>query len=320
MTEPTPTDRPRRRWGRYFAATFGLLFALTLVRLVYPTIRQHQIITQLKERGFTFQRQVFRNHQSASWTTQKWIPQKWRDAYGQQIRVAHETGVFTPDDFASLNELVSLDEEGFHSPPRCWLSFVMRNIKDRDLAPCRWQQRLEHLYLSSKEFSDDGMYHLRGAVHLSSLSLDAPKVGDRGLAHLSRMNALKRLHLNGQSITDAGLVHLKGMTQLQTLQLTSTRISGAGLMHLTGLWRLERLDLSNSPITDQGIVHITKLRNLRWLSLSGSRITNAGIGDGVNLPPHLFFLGMERTQVTESQIKSLRRSRWPLRVSSLFSE
>ena len=121
--------------------------------------------------------------------------------------------------------------------------------------------------LTSAEFTDAGLEHLKGLTQLQSLNLMSTKVTDAGLEHLKGLTQLRSLDLGNTKVTDAGLEHLKGLTQLQTLDLGNTKVTDAGLEHLKGLTQLQSLDLGNTEVTDAGLEHLKGLTQLRSLDL-----------------------------------------------------
>lgn len=312
MNEPVTAERTRRHWGWWLATILCVTAILTGLRLVYPTIRQQQLIRQLTAKGFTFSTVNVVGSSSYHWRM-SWVPVKWRSRGPIEINVSNPRGICTVEDTAALNELVSLDDEGWHSPPRCWFNFSLHNITDGDLAQLPQRIRLIHLTATGQHITDDGIAHLRRAIYLSKLTLHTEHIGDRGLAHLAGMKEMVALRLNSPFITDAGLNHLKGLSKLRFLRLSGTQISDAGLIHLAGLTSLEHLDLSDSHITDAGLVQLSKLPRLRKLVLNGTQITDAGLPHARSLPPKLTELVLQRTKITYECKLNLWNSKHSLR-------
>ncbi len=297
-----PVERPRRRWGWWLAGLIFLLVIFTAGRLIYPKYRQQQLITQLKERGFTVATRQITGDWRAVWVSHPRLPHWLRTAYRREFVVSNPPGICNDQDFQLLTELVSWDEEWFHSPSRSWMSLNLSNATDHDLG---WlQPRVQYLVASGTEITDDGLAPFRRTPHLNYLSLDARQIGDRGLAHLAGLKDLVELRLNGQHITDAGLVHLAGLTNLRTLRLIGTRVTGTGLGHLAALTLLEELDLTNSNLTGAGIEQLAKGFSLSRLILNGNPITDDGLTSLSKLPM-LRSLHLRKTRVTDAGLETL---------------
>ncbi len=306
MTVDIPVERPRRHWGWWLLGLVFILAVFTAGRLVYPKFRQQQLIKQLKASGFTFNPRGIRGDWREAWVQHPWLPQSLRNAYKQELVVSNPPGKCGAEDFALLTELVTLDEEWFHSPSRCWMSLYIRDLTDRDLI---WlQPRVQHLRGSGAEITDDGMAPFQRTPHLETLSLDAKQIGDRGLVHLSGLKSLVRLSLNGQHITDTGLVHLAGLTQLEALRLEGTRVTDAGLVHLTRLSKLRDLELTNSQVTGSGLDQLIKLPELGPLILNGNPIVDASLVHFRRFPA-LWQLQLRNTKISDLGVPDLRQNR-----------
>ncbi len=302
MSAKIPEEQPRRRWGWWLAGFVLFVVIFTAGRLVYPTFRQKQLISQLKERGFTFtQRQIMVDWREA-WVNQRWLPQWLRTAYRHEIVVGNPRNACTPEEFLLLTELVSWDEEWFHSPSRSWLSLNLQGATDGDL---NWlQPRVQYLIASGSDITDEGMKSFQRTPHLTVLSLNARQISDRGLAHLAGLKGLVHLHLNGKGITDASMVHLAGLTNLRTLRLAGTQVTDAGLQQLVGLTDLEQLDLTNSQVSLAGLEKMTQRFWLRDLNLTGNPVLAAGLFQLEKFPV-LNRLDLSQTYVTDSGLGAL---------------
>jgi hypothetical protein len=214
-------------------------------------------------------------------------------------------------------------------------------LTDQKLIALKRTPHLTELNLNSDQIGDDGLSHLVALKDLVRVNINGRRITDAGLAHLSGLKMIRYLGLSGTQITDAGLVHLAGLKELQHLDLSGAQITGSGLSHLTRLNQLRtiilnknplqdsglkllqllrnlnRLDLRDTPVTDVGLTILTEFKRLMTLDLSGTQITNAGIPDGNSLPPQLFELKVERTQITSEHILSLQKSNQALSNSPL---
>ncbi|MDB5335039.1 MAG: hypothetical protein JWN70_658 [Planctomycetaceae bacterium] len=302
MSTKISVEPPRRRWGWWLAGFVLFVVIFTAGRLVYPTFRQRQLITQLKERGFTFTKRQIVGDWREAWVNHRWLPHWLRNAYRQEIVVGNPRNACTSAEFTLLTELVSWDEEWFHSPSRSWFSLNLRDATDSDL---KWlQPRVQYLIASGSEITDEGMSSFQRTPHLSVLSLDAKQIGDRELAHLAGLKRLVHLHLNGQHITDAGMVHLAGLTKLRTLRLAGTQVTDAGLQQLVVLTDLEQLDLTNSQVSLAGLEKMTQQFRLISLNLIGNPVLAAGLFQ-LEKFPNLGRFDLSRTYVTDSGLGAL---------------
>jgi hypothetical protein len=181
------------------------------------------------------------------------------------------------------------------------------DFTDQSLTHIRELKELEFLGLDSTQVTDAGLAHLTGLANLKVLDLSDTQVSDAGLVHLTGLISLKVIYLRNTPITDAGLAHLKELKHLEVLELARTRVTDAGLRHLKGLTRLKRLDLRGLPVTDAGVASLQGLTNLERLMLGDTRITDAGLVPLQSLTTlqHLDLFGAE---VTEAGLAPLQQS------------
>ncbi|MSR60425.1 MAG: hypothetical protein EXS05_22760 [Planctomycetaceae bacterium] len=115
---------------------------------------------------------------------------------------------------------------------------------------------VDSVFIHRKQFSNEGLAHMRGLANLRAITLDNTAITDAGLVQLQGLTNLKWLSVRDSPITDKGLANLKGLTSLELLQLDGTAITDAGLVKLRGFTNLKILYLRYTRVTDAGVAEL----------------------------------------------------------------
>ncbi len=138
------------------------------------------------------------------------------------------------------------------------LDFVLRSLRDEDLAGLAVHPKVRILKLGDTAITDAGLAHLEGMTELIMLGLRGTKITDDGLKHLGQMKKLRSLLLARTAVTDDGLRHLAGLESLQKLGLSETAITDAGLRHLPALPALALLYVRKCNVSAEGVAELKR--------------------------------------------------------------
>ncbi len=116
------------------------------------------------------------------------------------------------------------------------------------------------------------------------------------------------LELIDTNIRDSGLKDVAKLQKLEGLSLYVTKITDAGLKDVAKLKRLDELILSRTQVTDAGLKELAKMKWLHTLDLTDTVITDAGLPALAKLHPRLTYLYLMETQVTEGNMRELRKA------------
>lgn len=123
------------------------------------------------------------------------------------------------------------------------------------------------------------------------------------LRQLRAFPALKHLSLvNSPLITDSGLSVLSSLVRLQHLNLSSCgKLSDCCLQYITGLRSLSFLSLDQTKVSDAGVLPYLRSAPpcLSQLSLNNTAITEATLAALPPSVPHLRFLSIKQTKVSD---------------------
>jgi RNA polymerase sigma factor (sigma-70 family) len=138
-----------------------------------------------------------------------------------------------------------------------------------------------NIALGGRQFTDDGLAHLKDVKTIRTVNFFLGQVSDAGLANLKGWTALETVHFGDLPITGTGLEHLKGlplkMLWVSTGAPVSRHFTDAGLAQVKGFPKLEDLSLVSPDITDAGLEHLRGMVHLQFLTLGSERITDKGL-------------------------------------------
>lgn len=326
MTDSIEPPVPRSlRIPTWLVICVGLLFVLSLIRVVYPAYRQRQIIAGLKLKGYWVRTVPVFENCSPTWVTdileQVLIKGVAVNSLKQQCGDA---------ELALICELFSLTYSGVDSPGEVGLDLESSSITDQGMCSLQTVTKLVSLQIESDSVSDAGLKHLKRLVGLRYLRLQCHQITNQGLEHLQNLRQLRSLSLSNTKVTQAGIKRLSPLSELRTLDLSGTpftdsdvaclscfphlnslvlrhtHLQGMGFSALTGL-KGKRLivDLSHSPVNDLGLEQIARLSALQWLDLSHTRVSDEGLKHLRKLPG-LYGLRLNHTQVSDAAISDLK--------------
>lgn len=165
-----------------------------------------------------------------------------------------------------------------------------------------------------KNWTDEGLAHLKDCKGLKLLDLYDTPVTDAGLAYFKDFTGLTYIDLSGTAVTDAGLVNFSKCQGLQSLDLGAVKVTDAGMAHFKDCKGLIRIALGSSPITDAGISHLKDCKQLQSLGLSATFVTDAGLAHFKDCS-NLTFLDLRFTSITDAGLAHFKDCR---NVTSLF--
>jgi hypothetical protein len=191
-----------------------------------------------------------------------------------------------------LGGITKVDAEGAKPPVTVLLSKgehtaeMLRLLKRvgnlRELTICEWAtdetlQQLDGLNSlvvlkigvnGGGKFTDAGLKHVAGLIHLQELTIDGGQITDAGLENLKGLSDLRHLSFYfNTTITGAGLEHLKAEKNLRCVELMCcSKIDDVSIQHLVGMPSLQELWLTCSRhVTDDSVESLRKLNGLKKL-------------------------------------------------------
>lgn len=184
-------------------------------------------------------------------------------------------------DFPAL-ELVTNEDKNI--PPKT----VERIVK--------YAPRLRAYYSWNASVDDHDMEQIGKLTDLTLLKVQAKNVTEKGYNHLSKLKKLQRLEFINGAITNNTLQKIGELPELRELQLYACQFVNTDFRHLNDLKILSGLRLSDTNTTDHTVSQIAlALPHLSWLHLDGTSITEASLHEltkfsnlkAVSLPKHL---------------------------------
>ena len=223
-------------------------------------------------------------------------------------------------ELSGKNELISVDLRGAKISDSALAHLVKTKITDLrvdseliTLDGLRQIQnlKLEHLHIERAQIGDEACdFIVQAWPNLNYLSIAGANISTAGTACLSKLSKLRSLNLRGLQILNDALDHLPA-EELQSLDLAETLIDSNCSAKLGRFEQLEYLSLSDTQIDDRGIDKLEEISKLNYLSLAGTAITDECL---TNLPSNLFYLRLDRTEIT---IQGLRAASSAGKLSSL---
>ena len=170
---------------------------------------------------------------------------------------------------------------------------------ERSLAVIGGLRRLENLWMSNPQLSDEELRHLSNLSELEYVEFSAgPKFTGQGLAYLAGLKKLKFLQLwqvhliRGEALPQLQQVATLGVRQsriepgvlaqvakmrnLKSLSLVQSNMDDDSLAGLKDARQLERIAFTAASVSDKGMVHLYDLKQLQQITVSMSKVTDAG--------------------------------------------
>lgn len=140
-----------------------------------------------------------------------------------------------------------------------------------------WTQLHTLKLVNCRQFTGQGLIHLKKCTALHTLKLAISPIKDAALAHLSGSKTLHTLDLDHCPIRGSGLEHLKTCTSLSELSLSHCPVIGTYLFFLSNHLALKKLHLNHCLITDSNLNFLVGCSSLEILNLSRCSITDDGL-------------------------------------------
>jgi len=218
------------------------------------------------------------------------------------------------EDFAVLASLHRLEELILNDSP----------ITDAGVSQISRISSLRRLELHFAKITDRGMESVAKLPKLERLRLSATAVGDAGVECLRDHPALTELDLHYTKITSSALNPIASIPNLTVLDVAMTRITDEGVTYLAGHPRLRSLNLGSTDASGVGLDRLPVLddlciggnrrnsdvswlagcQKLRRLSLATFQFDELPIDPSL-LPPDLYELCLERTQISDANVLAL---------------
>lgn len=187
------------------------------------------------------------------------VKERGKVIYNDQKEIVGIEGSLNLDDFKAMRNLTKLE----------YLFPTNGQVTDQMMEYVKGWVNLRDLRVKGPQLTDEGLRNVADLPRLTHLSIPySAKITDRGMSYLKTLN-LELLSIADDSINDVGLACLKDMTTLTCLKAGSPtgHITDAGLKYLSALTNLNELWLIKSDITDAGILEnlqgLTKVQQFR---------------------------------------------------------
>lgn len=274
MIEHAQSELRPRLWQRWLAGLLCLCLLAGFVRLIYPAIRQRQLVAELGRKNFSVSTQPLFDDK---WP--RWIRRPLASNFVRYVEITDNVTPHTDAEMLIIEKLVGLTYDGFTQPAGCGIGLTAPGcaITDLGLSYLKGLRQIQWLHLGSTHITDEGMAHLARLTNLQQLEIDSPLVTDVGLKHLHSLSRLTDLTLKSPLITDGGLTHLKSVVALEFLTLETASITDSGLSELSHLPKLRGLNLKGTEISDAGIPLFGRLKSLEQLNVAGTRLSPKGV-------------------------------------------
>jgi internalin A len=178
-------------------------------------------------------------------------------------------------------------------------------VNDVEMIDVARLPKLERLDLSHTRITDEGMLHLKPAIHIRELNLYyAEWITDQGLTAIKDWKMLKRLNLRGTRIANGTLEILSHMPRLEALDVSNTQITDNGMDLLITLTGLKELALGRSRVGEADLGFLRMLPSLTYLDLSGARPVPPDMG-GPRRAPSVPVMPQNTIQAI-AELKNLR--------------
>jgi hypothetical protein len=165
---------------------------------------------------------------------------------------------------------------------------------------------LTRLSITSRNFSDRGLEHLRWLRKLKELSVEMCPINGQGFSALPRPSSLEILDLSKCPIVTENFQHFEDHKELTTLILTESPISDVGLSRLPSLPNLQNLLMESCQISDRGVAELARFPGLKYLNLFGNEgVTDESISTLEKLR-ELEELNLHATGVTKTGVARLQ--------------
>lgn len=165
--------------------------------------------------------------------------------------------------FSSISNLYGLELFTMH-PSRTTMNFSkFKNLSyvfvdsyptsimdDSALASLAKLPKLESVYTSRQNISDEGAKAIAQNHHLIGLVIKYSRVADKGAAAIAENHHIKYLELSHSKVSDKGAIALTDNSSLRGLDLSYNLIGDAGGMALAHVTNIEDLSLSYNRLTD----------------------------------------------------------------------
>ncbi len=206
-------------------------------------------------------------------------------------------------------------------------------LKDTDLGCLSgWQLTSSNMSLAGTPISGQGLKHLLNA-HLEGLDLSRTHLSPAGFEQLVQLKYLKRLSFDDSSITDEDVKKLIALPHLAQLHLNSChKLTDRCIDSIVQMPALIRLDLNEDKFTAEAIGELYKNKTLESISLIRTRandktlsklsrlkllsylqlnccteVTGRGLNDIAEGLPHMEYLAIEGTKVTQKDLPAIGR-------------
>ncbi|CAL8293772.1 unnamed protein product [Lota lota] len=169
---------------------------------------------------------------------------------------------------------------------------------------------LQKFVLNSYPYSTNDLLRQLRAFHaLKHLSLvNSPLITDSGLSVLSSLVKLQHLNLSScGKLTDSCLQYITGLKSLTFLSLDQTKVSDAGMLPYlcSAPASISQLSLNNTAITEATLAALpTSTPHLRFLSIKQTKVSDVS---ALTALLHLQTLYLDGTSVTEHSLEPLAR-------------